>query len=104
MGPLPQLHADRFGWKEMADVVASAWKTLTPEEQKKGAIFAQLYGQAGAIDHYGPALGLPRAVSGQPSRSGSTWDRAGKPRHSCARSQTANRSSPSLERMFEGER
>jgi Dolichyl-phosphate-mannose-protein mannosyltransferase len=64
LGPLPQLMADRFGWPEMAEVVARAYRSLPPEEQKKAAIFGQNYGQAGAIDHYGPALGLPKAISG----------------------------------------
>jgi hypothetical protein len=64
LGSLPQLFADRFGWKEMAAEVARAFGTLTPEERAKAAIFGQNYGQAGAIDHYGPALGLPRAISG----------------------------------------
>jgi hypothetical protein len=64
LGPLPQLFADRFGWKEMAAEVARVFLTLTPEERAKAAIFGQNYGQAGAIDHYGPALSLPRAISG----------------------------------------
>jgi hypothetical protein len=64
LGPLPQLFADRFGWKEMVDVVARAYHSLPPEERAKAAIFGQNYGQAGAIDLYGPELGLPRAISG----------------------------------------
>jgi hypothetical protein len=63
-GPLPQLMADRFGWPEMAGVVARIYHSLPPEDQKRAAIFGQNYGQAGAIDHFGPALGLPKAVSG----------------------------------------
>lgn len=64
LGPLPQLFADRFGWREMAEVVARAYHSLPPEEQKEVAIFGQNYGQAGAIDLFGPALGLPKAISG----------------------------------------
>ncbi len=64
MGPLPQLMADRFGWPEMAAVVARVYHSLPPEDQKRAAIFGQNYGQAGAIDHFGPALGLPKAISG----------------------------------------
>jgi len=63
-GPLPQLYADQFGWKEMAQVVADAYHKLPPEEQKSCAIFGQNYGQAGAIDFFGPKLGLPQAISG----------------------------------------
>ncbi|HVR38478.1 MAG TPA: glycosyltransferase family 39 protein [Thermoanaerobaculia bacterium] len=63
MGPLPQQYADMFGWREMAEKVASAYNTLTPAEKTKCAIFGQNYGQAGAIDYFGPALGLPKAIS-----------------------------------------
>ncbi len=64
MGQLPQIYADQFGWKEMAQVVANAYEKLPPEEQKSCAIFAQNYGQAGAIDFFGAKMGLPPAISG----------------------------------------
>jgi len=64
MGPLPQIYADQFGWKEMAQVVADAYHKLPPEEQKRCAIFGQNYGQAGAIDLFGAQMGLPAAISG----------------------------------------
>ena len=64
LGPLPQLMADRFGWPEMAAEVARVYRSLPPEDRAKAAIFGQNYGQAGAIDHFGPALGLPKAISG----------------------------------------
>jgi hypothetical protein len=63
-GPLPQLYADQFGWKEMAQVVAEAYFKLPPGERERCAIFGQNYGQAGAIDFFGAKMGLPRAVSG----------------------------------------
>jgi hypothetical protein len=61
---LPQLFADRFGWPEMAATVATVYNGLPPEERAKTAIYANDYGEAGAIDFYGPALGLPKAISG----------------------------------------
>jgi hypothetical protein len=61
---LPQLFADRFGWPEMVATVAKVYHSLPPEEQPKCAIFGNDYGQAGAIDFYGPKLGLPKAISG----------------------------------------
>jgi hypothetical protein len=64
LGPLPQLMADRFGWPEMAEEVARVYHSLPQADQAKAAIFGQNYGQAGAIDHFGPALGLPKAISG----------------------------------------
>jgi hypothetical protein len=56
---LPQLFADRCGWREMAEVVTRAYFALSPEERARTAIFGNDYGQAGAIDLYGPGLGLP---------------------------------------------
>jgi hypothetical protein len=44
--------------------VARVYHTLTPEEQAKTAIFAENYGEAAAIDFFGPKYGLPKAVSG----------------------------------------
>jgi hypothetical protein len=63
LGPLPQIYADQFGWREMAEAVAGAYNRLSPEDRARCAIFAQNYGQAGAIDFFGPKLGLPRAIS-----------------------------------------
>ncbi len=67
MGPLPQLFADRFGWEEMAATVAGVYNHLPAEVRPKTAIFAQNYGEAGAIDMFGPKYGLPPAISGHQS-------------------------------------
>ncbi len=64
LGPLPQIHADRFGWPEMAREVARIYHGLPPKDRARAAIFGQNYGQAGAIDLFGPELGLPKALSG----------------------------------------
>ncbi|HEV8630130.1 MAG TPA: glycosyltransferase family 39 protein [Thermoanaerobaculia bacterium] len=64
LGPLPQLFADRFGWPEMAHEVARIYHALPPADRAQAAIFGQNYGQAGAIDLFGPRLGLPPALSG----------------------------------------
>jgi hypothetical protein len=64
LGPLPQLFADQFGWEEMAATVARVYKSLPAEIRARTAIFAQNYGQAGAIDLFGPKYGLPSAISG----------------------------------------
>ena len=67
LGPLPQLYADMHGWKEMAEAVAGVYRALPPEERAKAAIFGNNYGEAGAIDFYGPALGLPKAIGAHQS-------------------------------------
>ena len=61
---LPQVFADQFGWEEMVGSVAHVYKHLRPEDRKRAAIFCQNYGEAGAIDFFGPKLGLPPAISG----------------------------------------
>jgi hypothetical protein len=63
-GVLPQLYADMFGWEGIAQRVGAYYHTLSPEEQRKTAIFANNYGDAGAIDFFGPKYGLPKAIGG----------------------------------------
>ncbi|HVB56197.1 MAG TPA: glycosyltransferase family 39 protein [Candidatus Acidoferrales bacterium] len=65
--PLPQLYADMFGWDNMAETVARVYHNLPASEQAGCAILAGNYGEAGAIDYYGPKLGLPKAISGHNS-------------------------------------
>jgi 4-amino-4-deoxy-L-arabinose transferase-like glycosyltransferase len=62
-GPLPQHFADEFGWEEMTREVAKVYNALPPDERARTAIFANSYGQAGAIDFFGPKYGLPKAIS-----------------------------------------
>ncbi len=64
---LPQLYADMFGWENMAQQIGRVYHDLPQAEQQECAILAGNYGEAGAIDHYGPALGLPKAISGHNS-------------------------------------
>jgi dolichyl-phosphate-mannose-protein mannosyltransferase len=61
---LPQVFADQFGWEQMVGSVAHVYHHLRPEDEKRAAIFCQNYGEAGAIDFFGPKLGLPPAISG----------------------------------------
>jgi hypothetical protein len=48
-----------LGWDEMAALVAKAYHSLTPDQQKHTQIYADNYGEAGAIDHYGKQYHLP---------------------------------------------
>lgn len=61
---LPQHLADRFGWENMTATVAAVYAKLSPEQQAQSAILTANYGEAGAIDYYGPRFGLPPAMSG----------------------------------------
>ena len=60
---LPQDYADMTGWQELSEIVIRAYSSLSEEEKKQCVIYAQNYGQAGAIKHYGKARGLPEPVS-----------------------------------------
>ncbi len=66
-GPLPQYFADEFGWEDMTREVARIYHALPADEQKRTAIFANSYGQAGAIDFFGPRYGLPKSISNHQS-------------------------------------
>jgi len=66
-GPLPQHFADEFGWEEMAREVGRVYNALPPDQRAKTAIFANSYGQAGAIDFFGKKYGLPKAISNHQS-------------------------------------
>ena len=61
---LPQYYADELPWQEQVAAIARVYHSLTPEEQAKTAIFCDNYGQAAAVDFFGPRYGLPKAVSG----------------------------------------
>ncbi len=63
-GQLPQQLADRFGWDTMVATVAQVYHSLPQDEQAKACILAENYGEAGAIDFFGPQYHLPRAISG----------------------------------------
>jgi hypothetical protein len=54
---------EQVGWREFTVSVAHAWKQADP----KSVIFTRNYGQAGAIERYGPELGLPQPYSGHMS-------------------------------------
>src|SRR3984893_14884827 len=60
---LPQPVADQFGWPEMAREVAAIYNSLPPEERAQTGIWAGNYGEAGAINLFGPQYGLPTAYS-----------------------------------------
>jgi hypothetical protein len=60
---LNQPVADQFGWPEMVSEVAAIYNSLPPEERAQTGIWAGNYGEAGAINEFGPQYGLPTAYS-----------------------------------------
>jgi 4-amino-4-deoxy-L-arabinose transferase-like glycosyltransferase len=63
-GEVPQLFADMFGWEGMVAAVARVYQSLAPDERARSAIWGAGYGEAGAVDFFGRAYDLPRAISG----------------------------------------
>jgi 4-amino-4-deoxy-L-arabinose transferase-like glycosyltransferase len=53
---------EEVGWPELVQEVAAVYNGLPSEERANAGIFAANYGEAGAIDLYGPAYGLPPAL------------------------------------------
>jgi hypothetical protein len=70
--PLQKINYDlagTIGWSQQVGLVARLYHALPPAQRASTAILAGNYGEAGAIDRYGPAAGLPPAFSG----SNSIW-------------------------------
>ncbi|HZT12028.1 MAG TPA: glycosyltransferase family 39 protein [Candidatus Baltobacteraceae bacterium] len=59
------LFAEEFGWRELTARVAGVYDALPPRVRARTAIFADTYGDAGALAFYGPQYGLPDPISAQ---------------------------------------
>jgi 4-amino-4-deoxy-L-arabinose transferase-like glycosyltransferase len=62
-GPVVAMNGDigeTIGWEDLARTVAAVYRRAGG----RAVIFTRNYGEAGAINRYGPALGLPSAYSG----------------------------------------
>ncbi|MDN3580255.1 ArnT family glycosyltransferase [Mucilaginibacter flavus] len=61
--PTTQDYADMLGWDEMAQKVGQAYNSLTPEQQKQTIVYADNYGEAGALHHYRKQFNYPDVAS-----------------------------------------
>jgi len=61
---LQENYRSQIGWPEMVQEVAKIRDSLAPGERAHLGILATTYGEAGAINLFGPHYGLPRATSG----------------------------------------
>lgn len=61
---LPQVFADQLGWRDFTAQVGGAWARIPAAERARTSIKVDNYGEAGALDVYGQALGLPPALTG----------------------------------------
>jgi hypothetical protein len=57
--------AEEFGWRRLARDVAGVYSSLPPALRARTAIYADTYGDAGALDFFGPIFGLPPVISSQ---------------------------------------
>lgn len=60
---LPQDFADMLGWERKVARIAEVYRALPEGERRDAVIVTANYGQAGAVDFYGPRYGLPKAVA-----------------------------------------
>jgi hypothetical protein len=64
IGALDPHFADMHGWERIVETIAEVHSALPPGDRSRAAILATSYSAAGAIDRFGPAYGLPGAISG----------------------------------------
>ena len=69
MERLPQDYADMLGWEEQARAVARVYRSLPAPDRARTVLIGGNYGEAGALDLFGPRYGLPAVVS----PTGSFW-------------------------------
>lgn len=65
--PLQKINYDlgeQLSWPSQVELLARTYNSLPYEERSVATVITGNYGEAGAIDRYGPGLGLPRAYSG----------------------------------------
>jgi hypothetical protein len=57
--------SDTVGWQSLVAQVAAVYERLPVRVRSSAVILTSNYGEAGAVNTYGPAVGLPTAVSGE---------------------------------------
>lgn len=62
-------YADMFGWEEQVKLVDSVYRSLSPKERNNCVLWAENYGEAGALKILGKKYNLPNPIS----RHGSFW-------------------------------
>ena len=65
--PVADINEDAIetvGWPELVGTVARVHSALPEAARRAAVVFTGNYGEAGAVDRFGPAFGLPRAYSG----------------------------------------
>ena len=60
---LPQFFADMHGWEEMAEKVSEAYLSMPESQRQQTVVWANNYGEAGAIDYFRDKMPLPPVMS-----------------------------------------
>ena len=55
---------EEIGWTDLAQTVARVYESIPVEDRSRTGILTGNYGEGGALNLYGPAYGLPRAMAG----------------------------------------
>jgi hypothetical protein len=63
IGEVNEAAVETVGWPELVDQVAGVLDELPADERAHVMILTATYGEAGAIDRFGPGRGLPAAYS-----------------------------------------
>ena len=53
-----------LGWPHLVGEISAVFHSIPPDQRRSAVIFTEDYSEAGAVDFYGPRLGLPQAISG----------------------------------------
>ncbi|SDT78503.1 glycosyltransferase family 39 protein [Actinoplanes derwentensis] len=56
--------ADQVGWRQYVWQIGLVYAGLSPADQRRAVLFTGNYGEAGALDRFGPSIGLPAVYSG----------------------------------------
>ncbi|NAS14425.1 ArnT family glycosyltransferase [Poritiphilus flavus] len=90
-------YADMFGWEEQVKLVDSVYQSLSPKEKNNCVLWAENYGEAGALKIIGKKYGLPNPIS----RHGSFWTWGYGNKNADVWISLGNEK-PSVERVFKG--
>lgn len=70
---------EQLGWPQLADQVAAVYLALPAGERADARILTSSYGEAAALDLYGPSRGIPRGVTLSAHNSYVDWWPDGEP-------------------------
>ncbi|MFB9903160.1 ArnT family glycosyltransferase [Allokutzneria oryzae] len=67
LGGFGEPQVGQTGWQELTTQIGAVYHALPAQDQARAVIYGDNYAQAGAVDRYGPEIGLPAVYSGHNS-------------------------------------